>query len=69
MNAKQAKKLRRAAELMTEGKPGVVYRKATMTKLDKNTNQPVVVTGTITLHPECTRAVYKDMKKRYKRAA
>ncbi len=53
MNGKRAKGLRSIAREVTIGQPEARYR--------RNSSS-----GVITLHPQCTRAVYKALKRRAK---
>jgi len=55
MRGKVAKGIRRISESFTQGKPQTAYVKAG--------------DGSIRLHPECTRALYKALKHDYKKEA
>lgn len=57
MNSKKAKKLRHRAFSLTVGQPNVKYEGVAPDFLNEN--------GERILVPECTKAVYKKLKKQY----
>lgn len=60
MNAKQAKKLRKAAHKLTMGKPWAAYQS---NGASRASNHGYGHPGTIRLDPECGKGVYRALKR------
>lgn len=61
MNGKKARRFRAAARSITQGKPDVAYITEGR-KVKRKDGTTANLPGTVRLHPECTRKVYKEMK-------